>query len=186
MARPRSEAAREKMLRATAELAFTEGVNAVTIDEVARRSGVAKTTIYRHFETKNQLVMAAFDGATAIPVVPDTGTLRQDLIEFFAEILPIFDDPALRAASLDLMAAAARDDELRGLHRTIVESRTFAMRTIFDRAQRRGEVPADLTYLEAFDFLEAPFMIRTLLHPEKLSEIDIERSVDRIIAALRA
>lgn len=186
MARPRSEEAREKMLRATAEIALTDGVNAVTIDEVARRSGVAKTTIYRHFETKNELLIGALDGATAMPAIPDTGTLRQDLIDFYRELLPFFDDLQLRAASLDLLAAAARDDELDELHRRYVHDRTTAMKAIFDRAQRRGEVDPDISYAEAFDFLEGPFMVRTLLYPEKIKELDFERTIDRIIAALQA
>ena len=186
MARPRSEEAREKMLGATAEIAFSEGVGSVTFDEVARRSGVAKTTIYRHFDSKNDLIVCALDQATAFPELPDTGTLWQDLLDFFAEILPIFDNPELRAASLDLMAAAARDPELQALHQSMVEDRITPMHTIFDRAKRRGELPEDLGYTDAFDFLEGPFMVRTLLYPEKLQELDLERTVDRIIGALRA
>ena len=186
MARPRSEEAREKMLRATGEIAFSDGVNAVTFDEVARRSGVAKTTIYRHFESKNDLIVHALDQATAFPELPDTGTLRQDLLDFFAQLLPIFDDLELRAASLDLMAAAARDPELAEIHQAKVAERVTPMHTIFDRAKRRGELPTDLDYTDAFDFLEGPFMVRTLLYPEKLGELDLERTIDRIIAALRA
>lgn len=186
MARPRSEAAREKMLGATVEIVFSDGVNAVTFDEVARRSGVAKTTIYRHFETKNQLVMEAVDRATIFPEIPDNGTLRADLLEFFTTIRPLFRNLRLRAATLDLMAAAARDDELHALHQDAVRVRTAAMQTIFDRAQARGELPADLDYVDAFDFLEGPFFVRTMLYPEKLDQLDLERTVDRIVAALRA
>ena len=101
MARPRSEAARQKMLGATVEIAFEHGVNAVTFDEVARRSGVAKTTIYRHFDTKNQLVMEALDGATVFPAIPDTGTLRTDLLDFFTTIQPMFRNERLRALGFE-------------------------------------------------------------------------------------
>lgn len=186
MARPRSDAAREKMLGATAEIVLADGVNAVTFDEVARRSRVAKTTIYRHFETKNQLLIEALDGQTRVPPVPDTGNLRADLLDFFTTIQPLFANEQLRAATLDLMAAAARDNELGILHRHTVRDRTKAMQTIFARAQARGELPADLDYLDAFDFLEGPFFVRTLLYPEKVVELDLERTVDRIIAALTA
>ena len=174
------------MLGATAEIVFSDGVNAVTFDEVARRSGVAKTTIYRHFETKNQLVIAALDGLTMFPDVPDTGTLRADLLTFFETIRPLFRNLELRAATLDLMAAAARDDELHALHQQTVRERTKAMQTIFVRAQARGELPADLDYLDAFDFLEGPFFVRTMLYPEKVDDLDFERTIDRIIAALQA
>lgn len=186
MARPRSEQARERMLRATAEIVFTDGVNAVTIDEVARRSGVAKTTIYRHFDTKNELLIYALDGATGVPALPDTGTLREDLLAFFGELMPIFSDCEIRAVGLDIMAAAARDPELDAIHRRAVEDRTTLMYTMFERAKRRGELPADLEYVDAFDFLEGPLMVRMLLYPEKLADLDLERTVDRIVAALQA
>lgn len=172
------------MLGATAAIVFDDGVNAVTFDEVARRSGVAKTTIYRHFDTKNQLLMAALDGATAFPDVPDTGNLRADLLGFFENVKPMFRNEQLRAATLDLMAAAARDDELQTLHRSAVRDRTAAMQTIFERAQARGELPLDLDYTDAFDFLEGPFFVRTILYPEKVDDLDLPRTVDRIIAAL--
>lgn len=174
------------MLGATVEIVFSDGVNAVTFDEVARRSGVAKTTIYRHFETKNQLVIAALDGLTVFPEVPDTGNLRADLLAFFATIRPLFRNLRVRAATLDLMAAAARDDDLHALHQRAVGQRTRAMRTIFERAQARGELPADLEYVDAFDFLEGPFFVRTMLYPEKVDDLDLERTIDRIVAALGA
>ena len=144
MARPRSEEAREKMLRATAEIVFSDGVNAVTFDEVARRSGVAKTTIYRHFESKNEMLIYALDGATPFPELPDTGTLRQDLIDFYGSLQPIFRNEELRAAALDIMTAAARDPELSKLHQRVVHDRTGAMGTIFERAVARGELPDSL------------------------------------------
>ena len=79
MGRPRSQAAREKVLEATAAIALSDGLSAVTIDRVARRSGVAKTTIYRHFEHRNALLIAALDPTTDAPDCPDTGALTVDL-----------------------------------------------------------------------------------------------------------
>ena len=84
------------------------------------------------------------------------------------------------------MAVAARDPELQALHQSNVQQRITPMLTIFERAQQRGELPEDLDYTDAFDFLEGPFLVRTLLYPEKLQELDLERTVDRIIGALTA
>ncbi len=186
MARPRSEAARANMLGAATELVLTEGVRGFTIDEVSRRSGVAKTTIYRHFPTKNELLIAAIDGATAVPSTPDTGSFRGDLLEFFASVLPIFADTKLRAASLDIFAAAARDPDLRRAHRSMVRGRMGPLKTIFDRGQARGEISSDLDYPTAFDFIEGPFIVRSLIRPESIDDIDLEATVDRIIVVLNA
>ena len=57
MGRPLSDEARERMLRAALEVVLEIGVPGFTIDEVARRSGVAKTTIYRHFDSRNDLLV---------------------------------------------------------------------------------------------------------------------------------
>src|SRR5688500_192703 len=49
MGRPRSEEARQAALAATVDLVLAHGVEGVTFEDVAARSGVAKTTLYRHF-----------------------------------------------------------------------------------------------------------------------------------------
>lgn len=184
MPRPRSEEAKNKMLRATAELLYRDGIHAVTYDEVARKSGVAKTTIYRHFPSRNQLLVAAVDGSTATPLIPDNGNLRADLVDFLHAILPIFQNDDLRAMSLELMAAAARDPELQGLHRANVRARIGPLSTIFNRAKDRGEIGAELDYVDAFDFMEGPLIVRSLLYPDKLDDLDIELTVDRILRVL--
>ncbi len=61
------------MLQHTLAIVVEVGVHGFTIDELARRSGVAKTTIYRHFPTRNELLIAALDGNITIPETPDTG-----------------------------------------------------------------------------------------------------------------
>ena len=80
----RSERARQAVLDATADLVAEVGVERTTIDEIANRSGVAKTTIYRHFASKEVLVVEAVHACTYIPVVADTGSLRNDLISCFS------------------------------------------------------------------------------------------------------
>ena len=185
MARPRSEAARAKMLEAAAVLVMTEGVNGFSIDEVARRSGVAKTTIYRHFSSANELLIAAFDGAIASFPAPDHGSLREDLIDFVSSILPIFSDAEMRAVTLDLLSATARDPELQQIHRTLVDQRMQPMRSIFDRAKDRGEIDPQLDFETAFDFIEGPFVARWMIRPETFADIDVEAFIDRILLTLK-
>jgi len=61
MARPRSEEARRKVLGAASDLMAARGVASLTIDEVAARSGVAKTTIYRHWQERTSLIIDAVE-----------------------------------------------------------------------------------------------------------------------------
>ena len=186
MARPHSKAAQAKMLAAATELVLAAGVRGFNIDEVARRSGVAKTTIYRHFPNPNELLVAALDGAIAVPPTPNTGSLRGDLLEFLASVLPIFANPTVRALSFEIFAAAIRDPELRHLYASMMRGREGPTKTIFDRGQSRGEISPDLDYRSALEIIEGPFIIRSLVRPEALHDIDLESLVDRILKLLKA
>ncbi len=77
---PRVLISRERVLTATLDLLTETGLGELTIDDISRRSGVAKTTIYRHWPNRSALVIDAcsrmIDGAGALP---DTGTLYGDL-----------------------------------------------------------------------------------------------------------
>src|SRR5262245_61300263 len=83
VARPRSEEARVAALDATLDLVLELGVDGVTFDEVAARSGVAKTTLYRHFGTKQAMLVAAASSCYVEHPTPDTGDLLEDLRRIF-------------------------------------------------------------------------------------------------------
>ena len=79
--RPRSQAADRAILAAARELLAEGGLAAMSFEEVAARSGVAKTTIYRRWTSRGALAMDAFlaDFQAQQPL-PDTGSLRGDLL----------------------------------------------------------------------------------------------------------
>src|SRR6266581_6307765 len=81
--RPRSERAHEAILEATLDLLLEEGFTRMSIEAVAERAGVGKTTIYRRWPSKSDLVIDAIGGLQAeIPVI-STGNLRNDLMAMF-------------------------------------------------------------------------------------------------------
>ena len=78
------------VLKVTAELLTESGLGGVSVDEVARRSGVAKTTIYRHWPTRSDLLMEACSQLGTEQEVPDTGSVEGDistLLTNLAELL---------------------------------------------------------------------------------------------------
>ena len=83
MARPRSDEARRKALEAARELIVEKGVVNLTIEDVAARSGVAKTTIYRHWPERTALIVDTVNAMFEHLRTPDTGSLRGDLEAFF-------------------------------------------------------------------------------------------------------
>src|SRR5262245_58099564 len=132
MARALSPHARAKMLTTATELVLEVGVAGFSVDEVARRSGVAKTTIYRHFPSAKELLVAALDRNLTPPPVPDTGTLRGDIVAYLESVRPLFADVTLRNLFFEVFVAAARDPELRKLHETLMRARAGPTRAMFD------------------------------------------------------
>lgn len=141
--RPRSEEVDRAVLHAAAEILAERGFDAMSIEEVASRSSVAKTSIYRRWSSKGALALDAFvdDYLPRLPLV-DTGTLESDLREaltFWASAIVATPtgrtlgrlvaeaqlDPALAKVWGDRVIAPLREQ-----HRSMVE-----------RAVERGEIP---------------------------------------------
>jgi AcrR family transcriptional regulator len=81
--RPRSAQARKAIIKATLELLAEEGFQGLSIEGVAARAGVGKTTIYRRWSSKDELVMDAIREVQVNLSVIDTGNFRNDLVTFF-------------------------------------------------------------------------------------------------------
>lgn len=173
------------MLRAAADLLLAEGVPGFSIEEVARRSGVAKTTIYRHFPARHDLLIEALDSAIPVPITPDTGSLRDDLLAFLPSVLPIFADTAVRAVFFDLWSAGVRDPELEDRQRQMLAGRAGPTLAIYHHARQRGEIAPEIDYPTAVEIIEGPFIVRSLTRPESLAQIDIEELVDRMLPQLK-
>src|SRR3984957_7653920 len=75
----RVQRSKDSILAVTYKLLTEEGIGGVSVDEVSRRSGVSKTTIYRHWPSRSALLMDACSKIGSAPVTPDTGTLKGDI-----------------------------------------------------------------------------------------------------------
>jgi AcrR family transcriptional regulator len=184
MARTPSDEARAKMLHAAMEVAFELGLHGFTIDEVAKRSGVAKTTIYRHFADRNELLLAAVDASLADPATPNTGTLRGDLEEFLESVLPIFANMGLRGLFFETLAAAGRDPELGRHYGAMMARRSAPTKAIYDRALERGEIDPAIDYPSAFEIMEGPIIVRSILRPDHLRTMDLAPAIEAIVEQL--
>lgn len=186
MARPRSEEARQAALGATIDLMLEHGVEAVTFDDVAARSGVAKTTLYRHFGTKQALVVDAA-GSCFVPVTtPDTGDLLQDLSLLFAQSRNSASHRQLTELFPMLIAAGDRDPELRALLRRQHEERRRPTRTVLQLAQLRGDIRRDLDLEVAVSMVLGPFTIRKMIEREEVTDEFTERVLGEVVSVLRS
>jgi AcrR family transcriptional regulator len=174
------------MLGTATDLALEVGVDRFSVDEVARRSGVAKTTIYRHFSNAKQLLIAALDRILTAPPTPDTGSLRNDLLEYLASVRPTFADVTSRNLFFEIYVAAQRDPELRVLQQSLLRGRVGPTMAIFEHARARGELSPDLDYVTMAEIVQGPFILRSMFRPEALADVDLEVLADRMITQLTA
>jgi AcrR family transcriptional regulator len=171
--RPGGRAARVRtaVLRATAELLDSVGYEGVSYDEVARRAEVHKTTVYRRWPSKPELVADAvgLHSEEQVPI-PDTGALATDLAALAASVAANLTAPGGERRSRSIVAAAATADDLaEALHVFMVRRITLA-EPIVERAVARGELPAGVDARIVVEALVGPIWFRLLLTGEPLDD----------------
>jgi len=184
MARTLSLEARSKVLTAAREVLYERGLDGFTIDAVAERSGVAKTTIYRHFSGVHVLLIEALHAMLDPVPTPNTGSLRDDLVELFLRRLPLVANPHLRPIVLGLLSASAHDPDLDRVATTMTAQRTQPIRTVVELAIGRGEIPPDTDVDLAADLIEGPFFVHVFVHRLSLDAGQIEALIDLAVAGL--
>lgn len=186
MARPRSEAAREAALAATVELVLAHGVEGITFEAVASRSGVAKTTLYRHFGSKQAMVAAAAGSCFVAVATPDTGDLAEDLRLIFEGYNVIEEERRLPDIMPALLTASGSDPELDRLLTSMLDERRRPIRTALQLAQLRGEISRDLDLDVAIALLVGPFVQRRMVDRAEVTPAFREAVLASAVAGLRA
>ena len=162
--RPRSEEAHEAILNATVELLAEHGLKGLTIEAVAARAGVGKTTIYRRWDTKNELVAEALARLRPPGAPPDAGSLMGDLGALVALQRERLEASVLPRALPRLLGEAIDDPEF---HAQIVARAVQPIRDILAELVRRGiergELRADLDVEAVVDVLHAAPIYKLLL-----------------------
>jgi AcrR family transcriptional regulator len=181
VSRPRSAESHAAILQAALELVVEDGLRGTTIEGIAARAGVGKATIYRRWNTKEELFMEALRTiAFALPD-PDTGSLRSDVEAIIAFNL----EHATRNAALlmpRLMVEAADDPDLFAvMQQVLVEPRREVLRTILRRAVERGEMREDVDPEVAIDLLIGPFIYAVLV-----TGADLQAVAERVQPVLNA
>jgi AcrR family transcriptional regulator len=179
-ARPaRAEA---RILEATrAELA-AHGFEGLTVEGVAAAAGVGRATIYRHWANRAELVIAAFRSAAQPRELPDTGTLRGDLIAQVTNLASALSSSPMGAMLPALLEAARRDRELAPLQRALIDERRAETASLLDRAVDRGELPADVDRDLLLDLVVGPVFYRHLVRHRRTTRDEVVRIVDQILA----
>lgn len=185
MGRPRSDLARQRVLDATLDVVFDVGFDGATIEEIAQRSGVAKSTIYRHFETRISLLSDAARSCLVVWPTPDHGDLSADLTALFS-LYDTDENQRLNDLYPMLLDAATRDPQLKSVADELLLERQRPLRTVIKLAQARGEVAPDFDLDVAVALVIGPLTYRRIVMGAEVTSEFVATILPSAIAALRA
>ncbi len=186
--RPRSEKARQAILAAAMDLQLARGLHAMSMEDVARRAGVSKATIYRWWPSKERLALDAL--ATEWATTPSagqrqTGTLRGDLLARFRPWIRQLNRKPYARVVAGLVAEAQQNADFAQLYREhFVQPRREATRELLVRARDRGEIAADTDLELTLDLLYGPIYHRLLHGHAPLTERFAQQVIDHVVAAI--
>lgn len=179
----RSARVHDAVLKSAFELLTEKGRAHFTVSEVAARAGVHETSIYRRWGTPNSLLVDSclryFEDA--IPI-PDTGTLRSDLIALGESGARMLRGPLGQAI---LALTLVREENALRVKREYWQRRFERLRPIFDKAIARGEFPRDADPVVLLQTLIAPLYFRLLVTVETLDDWPITEVVDRVLSGYK-
>ncbi|WP_189333365.1 TetR/AcrR family transcriptional regulator [Actinoplanes ianthinogenes] len=170
----------------TAEL-LEVGYAGTSIDRIARRAGVAKTTVYRRWGTVGQLVVDVFAGIAGQQVpVPDTGSLEGDLRELARSTITMLREPESRAVFDIVVGEAIHDPAARAALDTFFAARISNAAVMVERAVARGEAPAETDPAEVIRQVGSTWYARMYITGEPITLADADRAAAVTALATRA
>jgi AcrR family transcriptional regulator len=172
---------KDVVLATTYELLSEEGLGGVTVDAVARRSGVAKTTIYRHWPSREALLLDACAQMGPHFEIPDAGSFQKDLLALARRVVEQLLSGSYAAILLSLMDAAERNPDLAALLAAAQSKLLETVEIILSRARGRGELRVAPKPSEVAALIVGPLLYRRLFSHEPLSEGFFRLIVDNVI-----
>ncbi|MDX6541438.1 MAG: hypothetical protein QOI71_3048 [Gaiellales bacterium] len=183
--RPRSSAAELAILQATRELLVEGGVHGLTIEGVAARAGVAKTTIYRRWRDKDELALAVvLDMVERVVELPELGDTRAELLAFVGAAVKVLGSTLMGRVMQGLVSDLATDPELAlAFRERVVSVRDAEVDRLVERGIARGDLRPDTDPQTAHDLLIGPVYYRLLLTGQALDQAFATRTVDAVLRA---
>jgi AcrR family transcriptional regulator len=179
--RPRSEESEEAILAATIQLLSDKPLRDISMEEIARKAGVGKATIYKWWPSKAYVALDAFlkNLNRRVPT-PDTGSAKGDIQQQLRSAMVFYKTPAGRILS-QFVAEAHIDKKFAALLRErFIRPRREAVGVIFDRGVKRGEIDQNLDRELVLDMIYGPAIYRMMVGHAPLGL----RIADRIVSTL--
>ena len=174
--RPRSEQARQAILRSTLKVLGETGFSDLTIEEVADRARVGKATVYRWWPNKGALIADAFASSTTPRLhFPDTGSILTDMSRQMRQVIKIFRSPRGRIVSAILAAGQSDREVIAAFRERFLKPRRREAYETLRRGVRRGELRKDVDRDLLLDSLYGPIYMRFLIRHDRLTPEFVDR-----------
>ncbi len=179
---PRVAYTRSVVLDATVSILAEQGFERLTVEAVADRSGVARSTIYRNWPDRKDLLTDGFEQMCSFDEVPDLGSMEAEL-RFVAEQLQhSLNNDEWAQALPSLVGAAHHDDGLTEAQRLFAERRQEITGKIFNRAAARGEISEGHDPGHLAELFAAGFFFRFLMTRVPIDDAFVDAQVAAITA----
>lgn len=180
--RPRDRRLDEAILAAALEVFLEHGYLGASLSEIARRAGVGTPAIYRRWPTKTALAIDVTRHWSTEDPIPDTGSIRDDLVEFLRFRIRTYDTPFFHQVMLPVLLEGAADPEIKD---TIRERFIDYRRPMLARIRRSidsGELREDTDANRLVDVLMGTVSMPLLFSQSLPPESDAEQIVDHVLS----
>ncbi|UQA90802.1 TetR/AcrR family transcriptional regulator [Streptomyces halobius] len=172
----------QEIFDATLDLLAEKGYEGLTVEGVAQRSGVNKTTIYRWWRSKGALLGAALTGARRLDLEPsDTGSLEGDLEALLRSIVTLLTAPPASDIAVATLGAVTHSPDLAVRVREFFADRLAREQPVFDRAMARGELTADVDPMHLVDLLAGVAWLCVVLRQQPIEKDFVSRAVSTVL-----
>lgn len=177
---------RAAVLRAATDLLVEGGPNAVTIDAIVARSGVAKSTIYRHWPSRDDVLLAVIEScAPRLPEPgPDVEVVDALRVVLYAMVAAL-NDPEWARVVPALLMLKNHEAGIKAIDERLEHEQDQVVSALLARAAAEGVVVDDLDAQEAVTQLLGPLLFAHLTESVKLDDGFADRTLDRFLAAHR-
>lgn len=181
----RIERSRDKVLRETYRILSEQGFSGASIDAIAKQSGVAKTTIYRHWPSRADLLLDACAKMGSKTEPPDTGELKEDLTILLSHLAQELKLARWSSILPSIVDAAERDPDVATVYKKLHGDLMAPYRTVLIRAQERGELSKEVQISDVLAMTVGALFYRRWYTREPITQKIVVRTLNLAFASLR-
>ena len=180
---PRIERTRAAVLEAGVAILFEKGPEAVTHAAVATDARVSRTTVYKHWPTRGELLVDVLDQVEPHTRVEPSGDVRADMQQMGRQMALTFGDQRLNKVFSSLMAQAQWDDESSQAQQVLITAAMSDISIVLDAAVEAGQLRPGIDPLGTAGRLVGPILFAALVARQPMSTDEVEELVDDWLAS---